>query len=56
MGIKHADAFGRELKKALKDTGVEFGSGFYTAGYDKLWKMSNRTNEVMFEKIEDEAV
>ena len=56
MWLKHADAFGRELKKALKDTGVEFGSGFYTAGYDKLWKMSNRTNEVMFEKIEDEAV
>ena len=54
--IKHADAFGRELKEALKDTGVGIGPEFYAASYDKLWKMSNRTNEVMFEKIEDEAV
>ena len=54
--IKHADAFRRELEEALKDTGVEIGHEFYAASYDKLWKMSNRTNEVMFEKIEDEAV
>ena len=56
MWIKHANAFRRELKEALKDTGVEIGHEFYAASYDKLWKMSNRTNEVMFEKIEDEAV
>ena len=56
MWIKHANAFRRELKEALKDTGVGLGHEFYTASYDKLWKMSNRTNEVMFEKIEDEAV
>ena len=54
--IKHADAFGRELKEALKFTGVGIGPEFYTAGYDSPWKMNDRTNEVMFEKIEDQAV
>ena len=54
--IKHADAFGRELKEALKFTGVGIGPDFYTAGYDSPWKMNDRTNEVMFEKIEDQAV
>ena len=59
LWIKHADAFGRELKEALKTTdtaGIDLGAGFYTAGYDSPWKMNDRTNEVMFEKIEDEAV
>ena len=57
--IKHADAFGRELKEAMKTTdttGIDLGSGFYTAGYDSPWKMNDRTNEVMFEKIKDQAV
>ena len=57
--IKHADAFRRELiKEALKDTGagIDLGPVFYTAGYDSPWKMNDRRNEVMFEKIEDEAV
>ena len=54
--IKHADAFGRELKEALKDTGVGIGPEFYTASYDNPFKKGNdRKNEVMFEKIEDEA-
>ena len=54
MWIKHADAFGRELKEALKDTGAGIGPEFYTAVNDPLHKRNNRTNEVMFEKIEDQ--
>ena len=53
--IKHADAFRQELKEALKDTGVGIGPEFYTASYDSPFKRNDRTNEVMFEKIEDEA-
>ena len=54
--IKHADAFRQELKEALKDTGVGIGSEFYTAIYDNIFKRNDRRNEVMFEKIEYEAV
>ena len=54
--IKHADAFGRKLKEALKDTGVGIGPEFYVANFDNPFKRNDRTNEVMFEKIEDEAV
>ena len=53
--IKHAEAFRRELKEALKDTGVGIGQEFYTAAYESPFKRNDRTNEVMFEKIEDQA-